>query len=109
VIKRNPSNPEAYRKWLESQGRTVTGEVDEVTRKGVVKIVFGTTPEVVEKICGKLTELKIPRGAVDDRSERAKMDKMFDQEPFVDLGTRAYLLSRACLIYRDRDGTWRRA
>jgi chemotaxis protein histidine kinase CheA len=109
VIKRNPSNPEAYRKWLESQGRAVTGEVEEVTKKGLVKVVFGTTPEVVERICEKLTELKVPRGAVDDRSERAKLDRMFTEEPFANLGTRAYLLSRACLIYRDRDGVWRRA
>jgi hypothetical protein len=108
VIKRNPSDPERYRKWLESHGRTVTGEVEEVTKKGPVRIVFGTTPEVVDKICEKLTELKVPVGALDDALERARLDRMFAEEPFVDLGTRAYLLSRACLIIRDRDGTWRR-
>ena len=108
VIKRNPSNPEAYKKWLESQGRTVTGEVEEVTKKGLVKIVFGTTSEVVDKICEKLTELKVPPGALNDKSERAKMDKMFTEEPLVDLGIKAYLLSRACLIIRGTDGVWRR-
>jgi hypothetical protein len=34
---------------------------------------------------------------------------MFAEEPFVEFGTRAYLLNRAGLIYRDRDGTWRKA
>jgi hypothetical protein len=109
VIKRNPVNPERYRKKLESLGMTVTGEVEEVTKKGPVKIVFGTTPEVVDKICGKLTELKISLGTIKDGIERAKLDGMFKEEPYVSLGTRAYLLNSASLIIREVDGTWRRA
>jgi hypothetical protein len=34
---------------------------------------------------------------------------MFAEEPFVEFGTRAYLLSRAGLIYRGNDGVWRKA
>ena len=109
VIFWSPKDLEKAKRWLEANGRPVTGEV-EVLRKGkLVKVVFGTTPEVVDRYCEKLTELKVPTGALDDKAERDRLDAMFAEEPFVEFGTRAYLLNRAGLIYRDRDGAWRKA
>jgi len=109
VIFWSPKDLEKAKRWLEANGRPVTGEV-EVLRKGrLVKVVFGTTPEVVDRYCEKLTELKVPTGALDDKAERDRLDSMFAEEPFAEFGTRAYLLNRAGIIYRDRDGTWRKA